>query len=185
TAPRSVVRHPDRHRPRLPGAIHSPRRRVPPLPDDRRLIDQGAVPALVPADVLRSTGEGTGPPSTGRHPGEHPGAGVLPACDLRRTAGAGRRRGPGHRGRSSGPAPHRLSGRKGTLPRLLGTAGLADARSSRSRPHTSSGHKGHLYRALEGARGRRPGVIPVAVQPQFVAIMVARVVTTAHARWWL
>ena len=63
-------------------------RRPPALPHDRRLVDQGAVPALVPAGLLRAAAEGAGPPGAGRHPGEHPRAGVLPADDLRAAARA-------------------------------------------------------------------------------------------------
>ena len=51
----------------------------PALPHDRRVLDQGAVPALVPTGLLRAAAQGPGAPGAGRHPGEHPRAGVLPA----------------------------------------------------------------------------------------------------------
>ena len=38
------------------------------LPDDRCQLDQGTLPALVPAHLLRSAGQGAVPPGTGRHP---------------------------------------------------------------------------------------------------------------------
>ena len=53
----------------LPGPGHARARRAPALPDDRRLRDQGAVPALVPAGLLRPAGQGDGPPGAGRHQG--------------------------------------------------------------------------------------------------------------------
>ena len=58
-------------------------RRLPALPDDRRQLDQGAVPALVSADLLRPAGEGPGAPGAGRHPRVDPRAAVLPAHRVR------------------------------------------------------------------------------------------------------
>ena len=55
-------------------------RRLPALPDDRRQLDQGAVPTLVSADLLRPAGEGPGAPRAGRHPRVDPRAEVLPAA---------------------------------------------------------------------------------------------------------
>ena len=56
----------DRHRPGLPRPRHAPPRRPPALPHDRRLLDQGAVPALVPAGLLRAAAPRAWP--TGRWP---------------------------------------------------------------------------------------------------------------------
>ena len=109
---RAAVRQLDRHRPRLHRPRHAAPRRAPALPHDRRLVDQGAVPALVPAGVLRPAGQGPGPPGAGRHPGEHPRAGVLPADDLRAAARPGRRGGQGDRGRAAEPPPGGQPGRR-------------------------------------------------------------------------
>ena len=53
-------------------------RAVPALPDRRRLLDQGAVAALVPPRLLQRAGQERQPPCARRHPGEHRGAAVLP-----------------------------------------------------------------------------------------------------------
>ena len=60
-----------RHRPRLPRPGHARARRPPALPDRRRLVDQGAVAALVPAGLLRRPGQARRPPGPRRHPREH------------------------------------------------------------------------------------------------------------------
>ena len=88
-----------RHRPRLPGPGHAGAGQLPALPDRRRLQRQGAGPSLVPAGVLQRPGEGRRPPGAGRHPGEHPGAAVLPRGGVRPPARPGHGRREGHRGR--------------------------------------------------------------------------------------
>ena len=56
---------------------------VPALPDRRRLLDQGALAALVPARLLPGPGQARQPPRARRHPGEHRGAALLPGGGLR------------------------------------------------------------------------------------------------------
>ena len=67
----------------VPGPRHAGPRGVPALPDRRRLLDQGAVAALVPARLLQRAGQARQPPRAGRHPGEHRGAALLPRGGLR------------------------------------------------------------------------------------------------------
>ena len=62
--------------------------RAPALPAGRRLLDQGAGPALVPAGLLQLPRQARRPPGPRRHPGEHRGAEVLPAGHLRAAARA-------------------------------------------------------------------------------------------------
>ena len=50
---RAAGRELDRHRPRIHRPRHARARQLPPLPHDRRQLHQGAVPPLVPADLLR------------------------------------------------------------------------------------------------------------------------------------
>jgi hypothetical protein len=45
--------------------------------------------------------------------------------------------------------------------------------------------KGTFLAPQENDRAHHLSGIPLAVDGRFVAIMVARVITTAHARWWL
>ena len=74
-------------RPVVPGAGHADAGHVPALPDRRRVLDQGAVAALVPAGLLPGAGQARQPPRPGRHPGEHRGAALLPRHRLRARAG--------------------------------------------------------------------------------------------------
>ena len=71
----------------------------PALPDDRRQLDQGTLPALVSAHLLRSAGQGAHAPGAGRHPRIHPRTAVLPAHRVRAAAGTvyQRNRGGGRR----------------------------------------------------------------------------------------
>ena len=71
----AAVRQLDRHRPGLPGPGHARARRLPALPDGRRLLDQGAGPPLVPAGLPPATQEGRRPPGARRHPRVGAGAG--------------------------------------------------------------------------------------------------------------
>ena len=82
--PAAAGRQHGRHRPLVPDPRHADARGVPALPDRRRLLDQGAVPALVPAGVLPGADQARQPPRPGRHPGEHRGAALLPRGRLRR-----------------------------------------------------------------------------------------------------
>ena len=59
---RAAGRQFDRHRPRLHQPGHADAGRASALPDDRRLQHQGALPALVPADLLRPAAEGDDAP---------------------------------------------------------------------------------------------------------------------------
>ena len=80
----AAVRQLDRHRPGLHRPGHAPPRRAPALPDDRRLVDQGAVPPLVPAGVLRPArrrGWRTGRwPTSGRASGSWSTTGARSSC---------------------------------------------------------------------------------------------------------
>src|SRR5437763_1748713 len=67
------------------------------------------VPALVPQDLLRPAGQGARAPGPGRHQGEHPGAGVLPAYRVRPGTGAGRGRRQGGGGGGQRPVPDLLT----------------------------------------------------------------------------
>ncbi len=86
--------------------------RAPALPGHRRLVDQGARPPLVPADLLRLTREGGRSPCSGGHPREHRRAAVLPRRVDGAPAGPGQRRGQEDRRR----------GRRDEVPAVL-TAG--------------------------------------------------------------
>ena len=79
---------------------------LPPLPDRRRLLDQGAVAPVVPPRLLRGPDQARQPPRPGRHPGEHRGAALLPRGRLRAPPRAGQRPGQGDRG-----APRRAADR--------------------------------------------------------------------------
>ena len=59
---------------------------LPPLPDRRCLLGQGAGPPLVPAGVLQQPGEERQPPGARRHPRVHRGAALLPRGGLRAAA---------------------------------------------------------------------------------------------------
>ena len=64
------------------------------LPDDRRLLGQGARAALVPAGLLRLPGEARGAPGPGRHHRVRARAAVLPGRGVRPPAGTRLRRRP-------------------------------------------------------------------------------------------
>ena len=117
---------------------------VPALPRRRRLLDQGAGPALVPPRLLQRPGEARQPPRARRHPGEHRGAALLPGRGLRaRPRAAGRprrkraraaaRRIAHRRGRGPGHAPDsrytcRCSAGRSRRPRavMVGVAQLVE-----------------------------------------------------------
>ena len=79
---------------------------LPPLPDRRRLLDQGALAPLVSPRLLRGPDQARQPPRAGRHPGEHRGAALLPRGRLRAPARPRQRPGQGDRG-----APRRAADR--------------------------------------------------------------------------
>ncbi len=94
------------HRPGVHQPRHARPRAVPALPDRRRLLDQGAVPTLVPAGLLPVARQARQPPGTRRHPGEHRGAALLPRGGLRPLPRPRLRRRPCHR-----PPPRRRAHR--------------------------------------------------------------------------
>ena len=75
-------------RPVLPGPGHADAGVLPALPDRRRLLDQGAVAAVVPPRLLPGPGQAREPPGARGHPGEHRGAALLPGHRLRAGARA-------------------------------------------------------------------------------------------------
>ena len=95
-----------------------------PLPVDRRVDGEGAVPAVVPGGLRGGAGQGRRPPGPRRHPGERQGAALLPGDDLRRpspvadpTPTPSRRREPLGLPRPPGAAGLRPPGRRGRVPR--------------------------------------------------------------------
>ena len=87
-------------------------RGVPPLPDRRRLLDQGAGAAVVPARVLPGADQARQPPRAGRHPGEHRGAALLPRGRLRPAPGPDSDTARAHR-REARRRAHRPAARAG------------------------------------------------------------------------
>ena len=80
----AALRELHRHRPALPRCTAARRRELPPLPLDRRVERQGAVPALVPGCARGGAAEARGTPRAWRHPRVDCGACVLPVDDLHR-----------------------------------------------------------------------------------------------------
>ena len=79
-----------------------------------RMIDVSSIKELCrrwyPRVYFGQPAEGAGPPGAGRHPGEHPGAGVLPADGFRAPARAGRGAAQGDRRASCDAGRDRLAG---------------------------------------------------------------------------
>ena len=117
-------------------------RGLPALPDRRRLLDQGAGPALVPPRLLPGPDQARQPPRAGRHPGEHRGAALLPRGRLRPEPRPGQRRRARHRRearrRAHRPAPATTVVEAGARGRFRGTQ--PDSPTIHVGPGTSRGH---------------------------------------------
>ena len=85
---RAAVRQLHRRRPPVPRPLAARARRVPALPQHRRVVAQGAVPALVPGGLQEAAGQGRDAPRARRHPRVDRRAALLPrahCCRPRRT----------------------------------------------------------------------------------------------------
>ena len=134
----SARRQHGRHRPGVPRARHGRARGPPALPHHRRLLHQGAVPALVPPRLLR--GADRRPAATAPSPTS---ASRSPSCATTARPSSCPRRGP----RPSRPAPSRAATSSTTTPRRSGATA-----AGRGREHP--GVAGTMVRAA-GARHPR------------------------------
>ena len=89
---------------------------VPALPRRRRLLDQGALAAVVPAGLLQRPRQARQPPRARRHPGEHRGAALLPGRGLRALPRPRLRRRQGARRSEHGGSLDRPGGRRRAPP---------------------------------------------------------------------
>ena len=64
--------------------VHARARRLPALPQHRRVVVQGAVPALVPGDLPQAARQGRAAPRPRRHPRVDRGAALLPRAAVHR-----------------------------------------------------------------------------------------------------
>ena len=109
-------------------------RGVPALPDRRRLLDQGAVAALVPPRLLQRADQARQPPRARRHPGEHRGAALLPRGRLRAPARARQRHGQARSPPSTAARSPGSTGDAGGDPRFRGPRSDPSRLSSRPDP---------------------------------------------------
>ena len=77
----AAVRQQHRHGPPVPRPLHARARQLPALPQRRRVVVQGAVPALVSRGLPEAAGQGRAAPRARRHPGVDRGAALLPRRD--------------------------------------------------------------------------------------------------------